>query len=219
MHITHKEEDYLKSIAMLSNWGEKSVTTNELASVLKTTPAAITDMLKKLSTKGLVKYVKYQGVSLSEKGDGYAKYIIRKQRLWQYFLVNKLKFGLDEVSEVAEQIEHINSTLLIQRLDDHLGNPTYSPFGEPIPNEHGRFLDKSPVSLSKLKEGVTTMISAVKENNPALMQYLHKKGIYIGAQIIMIEIMSFDGSMDISIDNQPKVNISQKVAENILVTA
>ncbi len=219
MHITHKEEDYIRSIAQISNWSEKTVSTNQLAEVLKTSPAAITDMLKKLSEKGLVKYIKYQGVSLSKEGNKHARQIVRKQRLWQYFLVNNLKFGLDDISEISEQMEHIESPMLIQRLDDHLGNPTYSPFGEPIPNKDGVFVDKSPVALSNLKEGVSTIVSAVKENNPTLMQYLHKKGIYVGAQIIVIEIMSFDDSRDISIDSQQKVNISNKVAENILVSS
>ncbi len=219
MHISHKEEDYLKTIGQLSNWGEKYVSTNELSSVMKSSPAAITDMIKRMFSKGIVLYRKYQGFKLSKKGNILAKVIIRRQRLWQFFLVDKLNIELDEVGIISEQLEHISSEVLLNRLDDYLGNPVYSPYGEPIPNKEGILLENSPTPLSLINEGSNAIVSAMKENNnPNLMQYFYKKGIYIGAKIILIEKLSFDNSLDISIDNQQKVNISNTVAENILVS-
>ena len=219
MHITHKEEDYLKTISQLSNWGEKYVSTNELSSVMLSSPAAITDMVKRMFSKGIVLYRKYQGVKLSKKGNTLAKMIFRRQRLWQFFLVDKLKIELDEVNIISESLKHINSDILINRLDDYLGNPVYSPFGEPIPNKKGFLLENSPTPLSLINEGSNVIVTAMKENNnPNLIQYFYKKGIYIGAKIILIEKLSFDDSLDISIDNQQKVNISNTVAENILVS-
>ena len=220
MHISHKEEDYLKTIGQLSNWGEKYVSTNELSSIMLSSPPAITDMVKRMFVKGIVLYRKYQGVKLSKKGNALAKIIIRRQRLWQFFLVDKLKIELDEVGTISENLKHINSEILINRLDDYLGNPIYSPFGEVIPNKEGISLEISPSPLSLINEGSNVIVSAMKENNnPNLIQYFYKKGIYVGAKIILIEKLSFDDSLDISIDNQQKVNISNAVAENILVNS
>lgn len=219
MHISHKEEDYLKVIGQLSNWGEKYVSTNELSGFMKTTPSAVTDMLKRMSIKGIVLYKRYQGVKLSKQGKTFAKLIIRKQRLWQTFLVNKLKLELDEIVIISEQLKHIDSDILVNRLDDFLGNPIFSPFGESIPNKDGILIETCPTPLTFIEEGSNVIISAMKENNPNLMQYFYKKGIYIGAKIVLIEKLSFDDSLDISIDNQQKINISNTVAENILVNA
>ncbi|MCP3660671.1 MAG: metal-dependent transcriptional regulator [Bacteroidetes bacterium] len=220
MHITHKEEDYLKRIAQLSNWGEKYVSTNELSSSMKMSPPAITDMLKRMFLKGIVLYKKYQGVKLSKKGNFFAKDIIRRQRLWQFFLVDKLKIELNDVINISEELKHINFEVLITRLDDYLGNPIYSPFGESIPNKDGELIENTPTPLYLINEGSNVIVTAMKENNnPNLIQYFYKKGIYIGAKINLIEKLTFDDSIDISIDNKQKVNISRSVAENILVNS
>eukprot|EP00540_Astrosyne_radiata_P010040 CAMPEP_0116828456 /NCGR_PEP_ID=MMETSP0418-20121206/3664_1 /TAXON_ID=1158023 /ORGANISM="Astrosyne radiata, Strain 13vi08-1A" /LENGTH=421 /DNA_ID=CAMNT_0004457343 /DNA_START=63 /DNA_END=1326 /DNA_ORIENTATION=+ len=173
-------------------------------------------MVQKLHNKGLVVYQKYRGARISALGKTYALQIIRKHLLWEVFLVEKLKFGWEEVHELAEQLEHIPSPLLIQRLDDFLGNPTYSPHGEPIPNAQGVCTHKVSMALTNIKAGGSGVVTAVKEGTPQFLQYLSKRGIYIGAKISVIEKIPFDQSMEISVDYLPRVNISQKVSDNIL---
>lgn len=137
--FSYVEENYLKAIYHLSDHGQKSVNTNAIAEEMSTTAASVSDMIKKLSQKKAVMYQKYRGVNVSAKGKDVALQVIRKHRLWEVFLVEKLKFKWDEVHEIAEQLEHIKSPLLITRLDDFLGYPKHDPHGDPIPNEHGEF--------------------------------------------------------------------------------
>lgn len=217
MRITHTEENYLKVIYQRAESSKKAVLTNTIAELLNTSPAAVTDMVQRLHEKGLVVYQKYQGVGISEAGRIHALRVIRKHLLWEVFLVEKLKLGWEEVHEIAEQLEHIQSPLLVKRLDDFLGNPTYSPHGKPIPNDQGKSIDKVSVALTNMDTGSSGIVKAVREGTPQFLQYLSKRGIYIGAKISVIEKMPFDQSMDISVDNLPKVNISQKVSDNILI--
>ena len=217
MSISQAEENYLKTIYHLSKKGREAVATNAMASALKTSPASVTDMIKKLADKGMVIYEKYQGVTISSKGETYALQVIRKHRLWEVFLVEKLKFNWDEVHEVAEKLEHIQSPLLIQRLDNFLGNPTYDPHGDPIPSAQGTFVVKAKIVLSDIEEGKNRIIAAIKDNSPQFLKYLNKRGIYLGAKVSVVEKIAFDNSMDISVDNYPKVNISKKISDNILV--
>ena len=217
MRISHTEENYLKTIYQHVANGKKAVSTNAIAETLGTSPAAVTDMVQKLHEKELVCYRKYQGVNISELGKAYALQVIRKHLLWEVFLVEKLKFGWEEVHEIAEQLEHIQSPWLIQRLDDFLGNPAYSPHGKPIPNVQGEHTHKVSVVLTSVEVGSSGIVVSVKEGTPQFLQYLSKRNIYIGAKISVIEKMSFDQSMDISVDHLPKVNISRKVSDNILM--
>jgi DtxR family transcriptional regulator, Mn-dependent transcriptional regulator len=217
IHISYTEENYLKAIYQYAEDSRKAVSTNAIAETLGTSPAAVTDMLQRLHEKGLVVYRKYQGVNISKKGESYALQVIRKHLLWEVFLVEKLKFGWEEVHEVAEQLEHIQSPLLMQRLDDFLGNPAYSPHGKPIPNTHGVRTHKASMVLTNVEADNSGIIIAVKDSTPQFLQYLSKRGIYLGAKISVIEKISFDQSMDISVDHLPKVNISQKVSDNILI--
>jgi DtxR family transcriptional regulator, Mn-dependent transcriptional regulator len=131
--FTLSEENYLKAIYHLSKEEDESVSTNALAERLETTAASVSDMLKKLAKKELIEYKKYQGVNISEKGKRVALQIIRKHRLWEVFLVEKLSFNWDEVHEIAEQLEHIDSPTLVKRLDEFLGYPKFDPHGDPIP--------------------------------------------------------------------------------------
>ncbi len=218
MRISYTEENYLKAIYQHATNGKKTVPTNAIAEALNTSPAAVTDMIQKLNEKGLVVYQKYQGVAIAEAGKACALQVLRKHLLWEVFLVEKLKFGWEEVHEIAEQLEHIRSPLLIQRLDDFLGNPTYSPHGKPIPDAQGEHAHKVRVALAKLETGSSGIVIAVKDAAPEFLQYLSKRGIYLGARISVIEKIPFDQSMDISVDNLPKFNISQKVSDSILIT-
>ncbi len=219
MELTYTEENYLKAIYQLSKQGQQPVSTNALAAILHTSPAAVTDMIQRLNQKELVSYQKYQGVNMAELGQKQVLQVLRKQRLWEVFLVNKLKFAWDEVADAAEQLEHIQSGLLIQRLDDFLGNPVYSPYGEPIPDKQGKINTQPQWILSQLEEGNTAILMSVKEGTPLFLQYLSKRGIYIGASIKVVEKIVFDQSMDISIDGLPQFNISLKVSDNLLVAA
>ncbi len=217
--LSFAEENYLKTIYHLSGQDVGDVSTNAIAEALTTKPASVTDMIRKLSNKRLINYRKYHGVSITEKGKKAALGIIRKHRLWEVFLVDKLKFNWDEVHEVAEQLEHIKSPLLIQRLDEFLNFPKYDPHGDPIPNEHGEFQIKPKVALSNMAINSTGIIVAVNDSNALFLQYLDKIGAYLGAKVRVLDKIEFDNSLEIKIDNSRTVFISKEVSENILVTA
>ena len=215
---TLAEENYLKEIYHLSDSGKTGVTTNAIAERLKTTPASVTDMIKKLSQKGLVVYKKYQGVNISPDGKIHALKIIRKHRLWETFLVEKLSFSWDEVHEVAEQLEHIQSTLLVERLDKFLGYPENDPHGEPIPTATGELKNQERVLLADMHTGQHGKVTSVVDSETSFLQYLDKIGIAISATIEVVEEIAYDQSMLLKIDNQKEVYISQQASKNIYCT-
>ncbi len=217
--LSYTEENYIKAIFHLSGDGEKDVFTNDISEELATKPASVTDMMKKLAQKELVNYKKYQGVTLTKSGRASALKVIRKHRLWEVFLVEKLKFNWDEVHEIAEQLEHIQSNLLIERLDEFLEFPAYDPHGDPIPNEDGKIKVKKMVLLSDVKEGFAGDVACLKETSSSFLKYLDKIGIKIGTNIKINHIVEFDSSMDITIDNTKiRINISSDVSKNIFIT-
>jgi DtxR family Mn-dependent transcriptional regulator len=213
---SYTEENYLKIIYHLSVISNP-VQTNAIAERIQTKAASVTDMLKKLSDKELVDYVKYQGVTLTEKGKLAAINIVRKHRLWEVFLVEKLSFKWDEVHDVAEELEHIKSTLLIERLDEFLEFPKVDPHGDPIPDQYGNFADLSFVKLSKLKVGDKGTITGVSEHSSPFLKHLEKLGLTLGKKIEVSEIIDFDGSVELSIEGN-KINISREVAKHILIS-
>ena len=212
---TLAEENYLKEIYHLSASGKTEVPTNAIAAKLKTTPASVTDMIKKLSQKGLVIYKKYQGVKISHEGEMHALKIIRKHRLWETFLVQKLSFSWDEVHEVAEQLEHIQSSLLVERLDKFLGYPEYDPHGEPIPTATGELKNKEKVLLADMQAGQEGRVTAVEDSDTSFLQYLDKIGIAIGATLKVVEEIAYDQSMLLVIDGQKEIYVSQQASKNI----
>lgn len=212
------EENYLKAIYHLSDGGAKPVLTNDLAEAMKTKPASATDMVKKLALKKFISYEKYYGANLTSKGKSEALIVIRKHRLWETFLVEKLGFAWDEVHEVAEQLEHIQSKSLIQKLDEFLGFPSVDPHGDPIPDRNGKLKEIRQIHLSDLETHGKCVVCTVKDGSPAFLKYLSKIGIYIGAKLNIVDKIDFDGSIEISIDKKKKVFISREVAENLLVT-
>lgn len=216
--ISLAEENYLKSIYHLSEGGNKSVLTNELAEAMNTKAASVTDMIKKLSIKEFISYEKYYGVNITAKGKIVALSVIRKHRLWETFLVQKLGFSWDEVHEVAEQLEHIQSKRLIEKLDEFLGFPKVDPHGDPIPDNNGKIKTQQHVVLATLKPGADSIIVAVKDSDSQLLKYLDKIGARPGKKIKVIEREEYDGSMEVSIHGQRSF-ISKEVSENILVTA
>lgn len=216
--LSYTEENYLKAIYHLSEGGQKPVMTNEIADAMKTKPASVTDMVKKLSAKKLVGYEKYYGVTLTKQGKADALSIIRKHRLWETFLVEKLNFNWDQVHDVAEQLEHIQSPLLIEKLDEFLGHPVADPHGHPIPDRNGKIHMPQQVPLGEITEKKTATVRAVKRGSPSFLQYLSKIGVYIGAHVSILERADFDGSVEILIDKKKKAFISKEASQNILVT-
>ena len=210
------EENYLKAIFKLSGKEKQSVSTNAIAEELLTKASSVSDMVKKLSEKKLINYIKYQGVSLTNKGLDLAVHIVRKHRLWEVFLVNNLNFKWDEVHEIAEQLEHIKSPELVARLDAFLNYPSYDPHGDPIPNAAGEFPKTTAVPLSEIDVLLPGKVVGVEMDEPSFLKYLDKLNISIGTQLEVIEMNDFDNSIDIKIDGV-KRHISLDVAKNILV--
>ena len=213
---TLAEENYLKAIFKLSGKKKASVSTNDIAQELETKASSVTDMIKKLTEKGFVNYQKYKGTSLTKKGHEIAVHIVRKHRLWEVFLVTKLNFQWDEVHDVAEQLEHIKSSKLVEHLDTFLGFPQYDPHGDPIPNKNGEFPKSFSAPLIDLATGNKGQVVGVSQDNPAFLQYLDKLEIQLGSKIQVIEKVEFDQSLEIKI-NGKATHISSEVAKNILI--
>src|SRR6201996_4702458 len=210
---TFTEENYLKAIYHLS-LPSGCASTNQIAASLNTKAASVTDMLKKLAEKELINYTKYQGVTLTAPGEKIAVNIIRKHRLWEYFLVEKLNFKWDEVHDVAEELEHISSKELIDRLDDFMGNPKYDPHGDPIPDCNGKFKSHELKPVAALVVNNSGLISGVREHSAAFLQYLEKVQLTIGKKIKIAEINTYDHSVILQVEGK-KVHISREVANNL----
>lgn len=211
------EENYLKAIFKISELEDKPASTNAIAGQLSTTPAAVSDMLKRLAGKKLVHYKRHHGATLTDSGNQVATSLIRKHRLWEVFLYNVLKFSWDEVHEMAEQLEHIHSHELIDRLDHFLGHPKFDPHGDPIPDAKGHFTHRKQIELTHLTVGEKGIVVGVQEHSPAFLQYLDKLGLHLGARLEITEIFEFDGSLSLLLNTHTPLNISQKVGENLLV--
>lgn len=210
------EENYLKAIYKLAIRSDKVVSTNALAERLDTKASSVTDMIKRLAGKKLVNYKKYQGVTLSKRGQQIAIDIIRKHRLWEVFLVDHLGFGWDEVHDVAEQMEHINSDLLIKRLDKFLDHPKYDPHGGPIPDSEGNFPAPARVKLDELNVGKQSKVMGITENSETFLAYLTKIGIQLGVEFTLNERQDFDRSVEIKLDGK-RIQLSHEVAKHIFV--
>ncbi len=218
MQLSFTEENYLKIIYSLTTTSTDSATsTNEISEKYQTKPSSVSDMLKKLSEKNLIEYERYKRVSLTSEGSQEAIQIIRKHRLWEVFLYENLHFTWDEVHELAEQLEHIQSATLIDRLDEFLGFPSFDPHGDPIPNAQGNFKIQNKTVLFNIKPGKICKIVAVKDSSSAFLQYLQKLNLRIGSKIKMIEMMSFDESLTLENELGEKISISKKFAENLFV--
>ena len=216
MSNSFTEENYLKAIYKLAMRSDKGVSTNALAERLDTKASSVTDMIKRLAGKKLVNYKKYQGVTLTKKGQQIAINIIRKHRLWEVFLVDHLGFGWDEVHDVAEQMEHVNSDLLIERLDKFLDHPKYDPHGGPIPDSEGNFPAPARVKLDELEVGKQSKVMGITENSESFLNYLTKTGLQLGVEFKLNERQDFDRSVEIEVDGNT-IQLSHEVAKNIFV--
>ena len=217
------EENYVKAIFHLQKDG--TVTTNELSAELQTRPASVTDMMKKLRSKKLVHYKPYHGFKLSPEGNKVALIIIRRHRLWEFFLAEKLKFNWEEVHEVAEHLEHVSSKKLIDKLDEYLGFPRFDPHGDPIPDSNGRIETSKQVCLTELSLNQVAMVCHVSDQSTEMLELLGHKKIALGTKLEVKKKFSFDQSLEIKIRpskkttlEQPISNISWELAKNIYVT-
>lgn len=210
------EENYLKAIYHLEQEVKGEVSTNAIADRMDTKPSSVTDMIQKLAEKKLLSYKRYKGALLTSEGRKIAADVIRKHRLWEVFLVEKLDFHWDEVHEIAEQLEHVHSVKLISRLDQFLGNPDFDPHGDPIPDQHGNIKRTEKKLLSELDKKQRGVCVGVKESSSEFLQYLDKKKITIGTKIQVLGKEFFDGSMVIQV-GRDQFFISKKIAENLYV--
>jgi len=216
MKYSSSKEDYLKAIYHLQSQ-DGVVSTNELAGELQTRAASVTDMLKKLKDQKLLNYEPYKGFRLSSEGRRVAVQVVRKHRLWEYFLVEKLGFGWDEVHEIAEELEHVTSRKLIERLDEFLGYPKTDPHGDPIPDSSGRLERAQQINLSELPLHISAQVSGIGDQSSEMLELLRHKNIRLGSSIEIKKKFSFDDSLEIKIKNAAAVTISGEVAKNIFV--
>ena len=214
--MTLAEENYLKAILVISLDTNERASTNAIADEISTSAASVSDMLKKLQEKRLIKYEKYKGVELSEQGNKLATSIIRKHRIWETFLVNKLDFNWGEVHDLAEQLEHIKSIDLVDRLDSFLGFPKFDPHGEPIPTKRGEIPTTNTIPLNKLKVGTKGNIMGVTLDEKSFLNYLTKLNISIGTKIELLEKISFDQSLSVKIEKTNQ-HISNDVSKHLLI--
>ena len=214
--ITRSEENYIKAILSINLEKNGIVSTNEIAKILETSAASVTEMIKKLQDKKLVIYEKYKGVKLSKAGRIKAFEILRKHRLWETFLVNKLDFSWGEVHDVAEQLEHIKSEKLTDKLDHFLNYPKFDPHGEPIPTKSGIIPSTKRLTLSEMKINSKGIIMGVSLDNKEFLDHLTKISISIGTKIEAIDRIIFDQSMKIKINSKIE-HISKEIANNILI--
>jgi DtxR family Mn-dependent transcriptional regulator len=213
---SHTEENYLKTIYKLAEAEPgQDVSTNRIAAALTTRAASVTDMLRRLAEKELLEYEKYKGVRLTSEGRRIALLTVRKHRLWEVFLVQQLGFTWDEVHDVAEELEHVQSPLLMRRLDAFLDFPTLDPHGDPIPAEDGAMRRPVHRLLAELAVGECGTLAAVKDTSPPFLQYLDKVGLPLGAQVRVLDKVTFDNSLELCINEERTVLISAEVGRNL----
>ena len=214
--VSSSKENYLKSIFHLQETSN-IVTTNDVAADLQMSAASVTDMLKKLKAQKLLLYEKYRGFKLSQEGRRVALQIIRKHRLWEYFLVEKLHFGWDEVHEIAEELEHISSKKLIDRLDEFLGFPKTDPHGDPIPDNEGKWVAARQMNLHHLPLNRMAEVCSIGDQSVAMLELLRHKHILPGTKLEVRKKFAFDNSLELKIRNHSSVTISDHVAQNVFV--
>lgn len=214
--FTLAEENYLKALFHLGNDNKEGISTNAIAEKMNTRPSSATDMIQKLAEKKVVSYQKYKGSFLTKKGKSIAANVIRKHRLWEVFLVEKLNFQWDEVHVIAEQLEHIKSDELIKRLDAYLDHPDFDPHGDPIPDINGNIKPTEKKILSELEKNQRGICVGVKESSSQFLQYLDTRKIGIGTTIKVIDKEDFDESMTIQIGKN-QLHITNKIANNLYI--
>ncbi|HSY62839.1 MAG TPA: metal-dependent transcriptional regulator [Cytophaga sp.] len=213
---SHIEENYLKAIYKQTERNKDGAYTNDIANELNVKAATVTEAFKKLGDKGLIFYEKYKAVTLTEEGRAVAVKTIRKHRLWEVFLVEKLGFKWDEIHPMAEELEHVNFEELTERLAKFLGNPEFDPHGDPIPDKNGKFAQNKSVKLTVINVGKTVTMTGIENHTTSFLQHLDKLGLKLGVQITIKELVEFDQSILVSVNNKKEFYLSQEIANNIL---
>lgn len=217
MHLSYTEENYLKAIYLLSLKKTDGVSTNDIAEEMQTKASSATDMIKKLYKKHMLDYKAYQPVQITNTGKNTAIKVIRKHRLWETFLVDKLGFEWHEVHEIAEELEHIKSEKLITKLDHFLGHPTHDPHGDPIPDRAGNIKHHSDFTVADLRENQFGMIIGLKDTSPDFLKFLDETGLTLGRSVRITKFNEYDQSMQIVIDMKKQLSISHRVAKNLYI--
>lgn len=216
MNYTISEENYIKEIFHLQQ-ESGIVNTGSLAAEMLTSPASVTDMLKKLKSKKLLQYEKYRGFKLNEQGRKIALEVVRRHRLWEYFLSAKLGFEWDKVHAIAEELEHVSSRELISRLDTFLGHPQFDPHGDPIPDSNGKITLVKQMNLTALPIMKYATVSSVANQSGKMLEMLRHYGIVLGSTLKVTKHFEFDGSLELRIAKLPPCIVSEQVAKNIFV--
>ena len=211
------EENYLKYIFQLGETQDGLVKTNDLAYKLDHSAASVTDMLKKLSDKRLVAYKKYYGVSLTKLGLQIAVQVLRKHRLWETFLVKNLKFTWDKIHDIAEQLEHIQSDELIDKMDEYLGYPKFDPHGDPIPDKQGNMQIPNVICLADAKLKKQYILQNVNDDSAAFLKYLNKIQLQLNDKIKINDKEEFDETIQLIINDKKQITISKDAAQNMFV--
>lgn len=215
MTITQAEENHLKAIFKIAEKEDKPALTNAIAAAMNTTAASVTDMLKRLADKNLIVYEKYRGVQLTGEGNRIATTLIRKHRLWEVFLTEKLGFAWDEVHDMAEQLEHVQGEHLVSRLDTFLGHPKFDPHGDPIPDAEGRWTYRKQSLLTTLLPGDRGAVTGVDDHSPTFLQYLDQLGLGLGAELELLERFPYDHSVRVRTRDGRELVLSEKVTKNL----
>lgn len=215
--ISQTEENYLKAIYKINEREGKSANTNAISAAMNTTAASVTDMLKRLAEKEFINYEKYKGVTLTTEGANAATALVRKHRIWEVFLCDKLGYSWDECHDLAEQLEHIKSVDLIERLDSFLGKPKFDPHGDPIPDRHGNYATRQQILLAEMPIGQKGVMVGVQEHSTAFLQHLDRVGLVLAAKVEILEVFEFDKSVKIRLNESRELLISNKVSENVFV--
>lgn len=215
--LSTTEENYLKAIFAIIEDNKRTASTNEIAEKMKTKAPTVTDMIKRLGQKELIDYQPYQGVQFTEAGLKNALLLVRKHRIWETFLVNKLGFGWSEVHDIAEELEHVKSIDLINRLDEFLGFPKNDPHGDPIPDREGRLEFHQEITIASMGLNQIGLVVGLKDTSPDFLNYLVKSGLTLGTSVGVKDINDFDQSTDILIGGTVMHTISHEVAKNIYI--
>lgn len=208
-------EDYIKNIYSIKQAVGK-VTTTSLAENLSVSPAAVSEMVSKLSKTGYIKNTPYKGFELTKKGDKIALNLIRKHRLWEVFLVKYLSFPWDKVHDEAEKLEHVSTDELIAKLEEYMEFPKYDPHGYPIPDENGVIEEDDCIPLTEAGIGNKAVVRRVSDESSEVLNYLTKIGLKLSDEIKVIDRIDFDNSVQIS-KKSDKIFLSEKLAGKIYV--
>lgn len=215
--LTLTEENYLKALFHLSV-DQPEVSVLDLSRSLDIKMPTVNSMVKKLATKQLVEYEKYKPLRLTPEGRKFAGLIIRKHRLVEMFLVEKMGFAWDEVHEVAEQLEHVQSPKLFEKIDEILNHPTVDPHGSPIPNESGEVPVQNYIRLADAQPLTTYRFMAVGSSDDRFLRHIDYLGLKLGDKLVVQEIMDFDQSLQVQINGKEILSLSQKISQNLRIS-